>query len=264
MSMVEEWYYVEGNERIGPIDESSLESLIRSGKLKEENFVWKKGYDNWKKISEVNELHVYLDSEVKIEAESLPSLPSETGIDWENLSLDEKMFTIKVGRDRGSSEEVEYGPYSLNVLKKAFDENRVNGKTYVFVKGLANWMFLADLPVFEKVFSSDVPEIKEEDRRKHVRKPFVARVFFHDDETFFEGICRDISVGGLQLLVGEFPGSVGDKISLNVHPDNSDYNFTASARIVRKLEGNQGVSLRFDALSDEASKSISSYITQSS
>ena len=73
-------------------------------------------------------------------------------------------------------------------------------------------------------------------------------------------LCRDISVGGLQVLVSSFPGNIGDDVTMNVHPDNSDYNFVASGKIVRLLEGGQGFSLRFLDLSPEAEQSIRTYI----
>jgi hypothetical protein len=41
-----------------------------------------------------------------------------------------------------------------------------------------------------------------------LRKPFIARIFFNNDKKFFEGICRDISVGGMQVLVDGFNGNM--------------------------------------------------------
>ena len=91
---------------------------------------------------------------------------------------------------------------------------------------------------------------------------YLFRLFFHDNSQVYEGICRDISVGGLQILVSDFPCNVGDKVSMNVHPDNTDYHFTASGKVVRKLDGDAGFSLRFEDLSNEASQAISTYINE--
>ena len=101
---------------------------------------------------------------------------------------------------------------------------------------------------------------KEDDRRKNKRKPFVARMFYHNDSIVYEGICRDISIGGLQVLVDGFPGKIGDDISLNVHPENTEHSFVAGGKIVRILEGDQGFSLRFMNLSEEARDSIEAYL----
>ena len=85
-------------------------------------------------------------------------------------------------------------------------------------------------------------------------------MFIENNSQLYEGICRDVSIGGMQVLVNQFPGSVSERISINVHPDNTDHHFTASGEIVRLLEGGVGFSFRFLNLSDEAMKTINSYI----
>ena len=92
------------------------------------------------------------------------------------------------------------------------------------------------------------------------RKPFVARMLFHDNSEVYEGACRDISVGGMQILVSDFPGEVGEEIALNVHPENGEYCFVAAGKIVRFLDGKQGFSFRFTELSDDAKKVIENYV----
>jgi c-di-GMP-binding flagellar brake protein YcgR len=66
----------------------------------------------------------------------------------------------------------------------------------------------------------------------------------------------------MQILVDNFKGHAGDKITINVHPENSDYHFTASGLVVRILEGNSGFSFRFHALSEEAKRAIEKYIQE--
>ncbi len=248
------WYYVEGSERIGPVEENDLHKLLLEGTLNQDSFVWTKGYDNWEKLSDVSEL-AYLFEKA---SDDNPS-PSVPGIDWDSLSRDQKVFTIKIGLDRGER-EVEYGPYCMDELQRAYDEKRINEKTFVYVVGLEDWMFLGDLPIYEKVFNSMPPVIDEIDRRTTTRKPFVARMFFHDSADMFEGVCRDISVGGLQLLISGFPAKIGEVVSMNVHPENSDYHFVAEGEIVRVLDGNQGFCLRFLNLNNEAEDAISNYV----
>jgi hypothetical protein len=273
--MAESWYYVDGTERVGPVAKSEIEGLFDVGKLNTESYVWTKGYDNWKKISEVKdfanlgseevteviEVEVDLDEvapvEMKVERAEVDT--EESHFDFSSIDPDEKRITIKIGLDRGGN-EAEYGPFSLNQLKQAFEEKRINAKTLVFTSGMKDWSFLADLSIYQELFEEMPPVIEETERRANTRKPFIARMFFHDQHDVFEGVCRDISVGGLQILVSGFPGNVGDYVNLNVHPDNSDYCFVASGKIVRLLDGGQGFSLRFTDISDEAKKSISEYI----
>ncbi len=259
------WYYVEKNDRKGPVAEEKLVSLIKDKVLNDDSYVWKKGFSNWLKIKDVDELAMHLNDtsgfELDIPVPDVAPAPqeSQSGFDWENLDHDKKMFLLKIGLDRQGA-EVEYGPYSMNLLRRLFTEKRINHKTLIFAPGMENWTFLCEIPVYQQIFSEFPPVITDSERRISIRKPFVAKMFFHNNNKVFEGICRDISVGGLQILVSDYPANVGDIISLNVHPDNSTYCFVASGKIVRLLDGNQGFSIRFNNLSDEAQAAINSYI----
>jgi c-di-GMP-binding flagellar brake protein YcgR len=121
---------------------------------------------------------------------------------------------------------------------------------------------MGDLPEYQDIFQELPPPIKEADRRNAARKPFIARLFVQNNKKLFEGICRDISIGGMQVLVNDFNGQAGDKISINVHPENTDYHFTAAGMVVRVLEGNSGFSFRFEGLNDEAKRAIEKYIQE--
>ena len=255
-----DWYFVEGEKRVGPVKEEDLVKKIKDGELSQDNFVWKKGFDNWKKLKDVNEL-----SDIGDESSEIPTIVKSSNkrdINWDLIKENEKVFLIKIGIDRGG-QEVEYGPYSLNILKKAALEGRINGKTLLFVSGMNSWEFISDLPIYDYIFDDKKEDLSGDDRRKNKRKPFVARMFYHNDSIVYEGICRDISVGGLQVLVDGFPGEIGDDISLNVHPENTDFSFVAGGKIVRILDGDQGFSLRFIDLSDEAKDSIEAYLEKS-
>lgn len=252
------WYYVQGSERVGPVEESDLKALVLQGVLKDDSYVWRKGFENWQRMSEVSELENLLGSgDAGIAA--IPTMGARSDFDWEGVERDKRIFTIRIGLDRGG-EEVEYGPYSLNELKRAFDEKRINAKTFIFSPGMNEWLFLADVPIYQEVFEDMPPVIDEIDRRRAPRRPFVARMLFHNNADVFEGTCRDISLGGLQVLASNLPVKQGEKITLNVHPDNSGHSFTATGTVVRILEGKQGFSLRFEALGSEANSAITSYI----
>jgi hypothetical protein len=258
------WYYVENGERVGPVEEADLKDLVQAGTLDGEGYVWKKGFDNWVRLSEVDELSHILVVEVELPPamDAMPPVIDEVEVkefSWDDLAHTDKVISIKIGLDRGG-EQVEYGPYTLNELKKAYDENRVNDKTLVFIPGMKEWIFLSETPVFENVFGGLPPAINDVEKRQDVRKPFVARMFYHDSKEVFEGVCRDISIGGMQILVSDLPCQVGDEISLNVHPDNDNYHFVATGLVVRTLQANQGFALRFIDLSDEAERAISSYV----
>ena len=56
--MSDSWYYVQKGNRHGPVDLSVLQSHLSDETLGSEDFVWKKGFENWKKIKEVPELEL--------------------------------------------------------------------------------------------------------------------------------------------------------------------------------------------------------------
>lgn len=251
--MSEKWYYVQNGERQGPVAFENVLGLYQSGTLNEEDYVWAKGFEDWKKIKDVPKF--------SSDAPSIPAPIEVQEVDLNNLDPNLRCLFIKTGKDRGGN-EVEYGPFSVNILKKLFNENRINGKTYIFAKGMGQWKFLADLAGYENIFEQVPPAIEESERRSSTRSPFIARMFIESQQNIYEGICRDISIGGMQVLVDDFPGKVGDKISINVHPENTDHHFVASGQIVRLLEGHQGFSFRFMNLKDDAINAINNYLNQ--
>lgn len=296
--MTTQWYYVQGSERVGPVEQEEIHELYQQGTLNGDSYVWRKGFDNWQPINSVDDFSSItsggtsgpgfspmdedpinpsaddLDYPEEVtgehdisnipqmgEEEPDPIFHSNSSFDLENVGFDDKVFTIKVGYDRGG-QEAEYGPFSLSQLNRAYSEQRINEKTFIFTPGMDTWVLLGDFPRSGEIMGGMPPQISDEDRRINVRKPFVARLFFHDNKQVYEGICRDISVGGLQILVSNFPCEVGERVSMNVHPDNSDYHFTASGKVVRKLDGDTGFSLRFTELTPEAQSAIQSYIEE--
>jgi hypothetical protein len=260
--MTENWYYVQKGNRHGPVSLEVIEEMLSREELLPTDFVWKKGFESWKKIKEVEELNA-----APAAISQTPDVPEERfespqpTFSLHNLNNNERSLYIRIGNDRGGA-PTDYGPFSLQQLKQLFKENRINGKTFIFVKGMKEWVVLADLPEYQEVFEELPPVIKEADRRAGVRKPFIARLLVQNNRKVFEGICRDISVGGMQVLIDDFQGKEGDKISINVHPENSEYNFVASGVVVRILEGRLGFSFRFQGLSEEAKRAIEKYLQE--
>lgn len=260
--MADNWYYVQKGNRHGPVAVEVIEKMMTNQELKSEDFVWKKGFENWKKIKDVPELQPKLEEKPAFAVPEIPLPPvMKKVIHLKDFDPDQNVIWIRVGTDRGVP-PTEYGPYSVNLLKRLFKEKRINGKTEVFIKGTEDYFLLADLPEYQEIFEEVPPVIKASERRTTVRKPFMARLFVQNNKQLFEGVCRDISVGGMQILMDKFEGKAGDKITINVHPENSEYHFTASGVVVRLLEGNAGISFRFQGLSDEAKRAIEKYLQE--
>ena len=47
-----DWYYVEGGRRIGPIDDATLEALVRAGAIGPGTLVWREGMADWRPFAE--------------------------------------------------------------------------------------------------------------------------------------------------------------------------------------------------------------------
>ena len=255
--MADNWYYVQKGNRHGPVAIEVIQKMVTEQELKTEDFVWKKGFENWMKIKDVAELQEKESSAPPMAIP--PQIKPTSEQSMKDLNLDEKVLFVRIGNDRGTASN-DYGPYSIRQVKQLFKENRINGKTLVFIKGNKEWKLLADYPEYQELFEELPPVIKESERREAMRKPFIARLFIQNNKNLYEGICRDISVGGMQVLLDDFKGNGGDKISINVHPENTDYHFAASGVVVRILEGNSGFSFRFQGLSDEAKRAIEKYL----
>jgi hypothetical protein len=259
--MADSWYYVQKGNRQGPVAIEVITAMLTKQELKQEDFVWKKGFENWKKIKDVAEFQFISTPPA---APAIPVPPVAPAVPMKEFNLkdlneEERILFVRIGNDRGAGSS-DYGPFSLKQLKQLFKENRINGKSFIFSKGMKEWKLLGDLPEYQEIFEELPPVIAEADRRTNVRKPFIARLFVQNNKNVFEGLCRDISIGGMQVLLDHFKGQSGDKISINVHPENSDYHFTASGVVVRTLEGNSGFSFRFQGLSEEAKRAIEKYV----
>jgi hypothetical protein len=266
----QDWYYVDSGQRIGPVSEQMLCQLIRDGHLSNDSYVWKSGFTDWIKLNEVVGLDIAPEAPIPNPSEPTPEkIPPKSEINarpvqpniinWDNITDSDQIFTVRVGNDRGGAEN-EYGPFTILALKQLYEQHRINEKTLIFAPGMDNWIYLTDMPLVEQITGPLPPVINESDRRGGIRRPFVARLFLHDNTVVKEGICRDISTGGMQLLISDSPFKVNDKISFNVHPDNSDFHFVADGTIVRILEGNQGFSLRFLELGPQAVETINRYL----
>ena len=270
------WYYVENNERIGPVDEKEFLSLLKGHKIIGETYVWRKGFDNWLQAKKLDELQKYLDLDSMtsedqlsegittsdeesdlLEGEKTGDAESEKiKFSWEDLNHDEQIFVLRIGEDRGSSPR-EYGPYTLKMIEKLLKQKRINHLTELFAPGMGEWTLIGDTDYFKNKLKIDMQNVE---RRKSKRCPLSARVFLSDNEEFFQGVCRDVSIGGAQVLVANFNGNEGDEVKVNMHLNDGSFAFTARGKIIRSLSRVGGFAMRFVDLSPSSITMINEYI----
>ena len=163
--------------------------------------------------------------------------------------------------------ENQTGPFSTLELKRLVTSGQVLELAYVWQEKFTEWKLVSEVPELKEprapgVVAPPTPTTSRE-KRTLPRKPLLAQIYVTNQAELATGICRDISVGGMQLLTDKIPGEVGNSIHLNVTPpkDSGLKPFVAEGVIVRILEDRKGFAFRFTKISDEAKASIESYIT---
>ena len=164
------------------------------------------------------------------------------------------------------------GPYRTQELKRLVTTGQVLEAAYAWQEKFAEWKLVSELNELKEARAPGVPpvprtaekslsELKPE-KRIVPRKPLLAQIYVTNQSELATGICRDISIGGMQLLTDKIPGEVGSSIHLNVTPpkDSGLKPFVAEGVIVRILDDKRGFAFRFTQISDDAKKSIESYI----
>lgn len=168
------WYYVQGAERVGPVNEESLKDLFQKEVINLESYVWRKGFANWERLKEVAELDFSKTpttegpekeatkvEAIKEEKESSPEIIFN--FDWKAIRNEEELFFIKVGRDRKQQLESNlYGPYSLNELKEAMEEKRINNRTLIFAAGMPGWVEVGQTPLDPKNLKLNTTNVLDE------------------------------------------------------------------------------------------------------
>jgi PilZ domain/GYF domain 2 len=153
--------------------------------------------------------------------------------------------------------EIQTGPYPEIEIQRLIQTGQVTSDAFVWQEAFSDWKPIGEVSAFP------IASAAAKDRRVSPRKPLLAKIYLTNDKEFASGVCRDISVGGMQILTETPPGKSGDRIHLNVMPPDSTglAPFVAHGVIVRILEDQRGFSFRFTEINDEARAAIERYIS---
>lgn len=66
-----EWWYVDRERKVGPINSSEVSELIRDGKIGAKTMLWKEGMDSWSHLDEIDEL-------LPVKKSTPPPIPTST------------------------------------------------------------------------------------------------------------------------------------------------------------------------------------------
>jgi hypothetical protein len=268
------WYVALGERWSGPLSAADVYAQILDGKLTWAHFVWKSGQKNWTRICDTPAFQV-----------AVPQLPAQ-GVMKEvkqAASPGGKKMPPPAPKDApalpGASDkpwflyysDSQYGPFSQEEVERFLQVGRIHRKVHVWRDGMKNWDRIEEVAEFrDAVVDSLMPEARSkreappsqgraQDLRASPRAPLVAKIMVASGQSLSVAMCRDISVGGMQVLTDKVPGDVGLHVKLNVSSDQIEP-FVAEGIIVRILEDKRGFSFRFDRLPESARRAIETYV----
>lgn len=262
-----EWFVALSNasqEWIGPLRPVEVVDRIHQGQISWAHFAWKKGQKEWVRICDLDAF-----------AGAAPETPSRmlmTDIQKLLKSPAVQPGVSPLGRDVWFLfyNDTQWGPMSTAEVLRLLSVGQIHARVHAWKEGMTGWVRLEDLEAFREA-APHAPGalVKEEgtrEMRRDERKPILARILLSNKSTVFVGVCRDISLGGMQVLTDQVPGPVGTRIHLNVSPveggsTRSIAAFTAAGTIVRILEDGRGFSFRFEDLSEGAEKAITTFLS---
>ncbi len=248
------WHLALGKRSLGPLKSLELYEMLQKQEISMAHYIWKTGFKNWVRICDVEP---FKDLAPSTPGVSIPKTESKSEIKKAETRVSTESWFIF---NQGS----QVGPFTSLELERLVQIGKIGAKTQAWKHGLPNWMMLGSIDKFKNIFSkTNTDPTTIADQRKADRKPLVARIFVSDDQTMVIGICRDISIGGMQVLTDKVPGKVGSKIKLNVSPSDAKEMgpFVAEGKVVRILDDGLGFSFRFDQLSENAKNAIQEFIS---
>jgi hypothetical protein len=294
----EKYFLAIKGKAVGPLTAQEVYERIQAGEAGLLHYFWTEGWSEWKRVCDEQEFAVlvpqkpstasieYIRQKLKSKKPPAPSAVVES--EARNYYL---YFNA-----------TQYGPFSRTELDHVVRTHKLAERpgmlAYLWTPGWANWKRMSELPEFAEFFERVPPPpaeratgpvvgslkkktkktgtiektigvkvkpsagIDQTDKRNAPRRPLVARLFLHNDQDVIIAVCRDISVGGMQVLTDRIPGPVGSKVKLNVSPGDAGKvkGFVAEGEIVRVLEDGRGFSFRFSKITDDARKAIAKYI----
>lgn len=263
-----EWYVAVGEQRIGPLSAWDLYEKIVSQEITFAHYAWKKGFPQWKRICEIPAF------------ESLvPKQPSKTqapALDRATASS-QKAIPPRFPSERVwflYHQDTQFGPFAVQEIQSFLQSGKIHLGVYAWREGMKGWEVLSKIEAFQSqahVVPPGPPARsstlrQKSDQRKHPRQPLIAKIHMANETAVITGVCRDISIGGLQVLTDTLPGEVGSRLKMNISPSGQSQKLdalVAEGEIVRILEDGRGFSFRFGKISEKTRRAIQQYIESS-
>jgi hypothetical protein len=251
------WYTVMNARPVGPLSAKEIVQRLQAHELTYASHVWKEGFTGWTRIYDVIDFKPLLPSEpstsliADIQKSTQASPPPLAPAQKQEL----RTWYVYLN-------ESNYGPVSDPEVIGLIQSGRISADTYLWQKGFSDWKPAKEIDTWKSFLTSAPVAAKPADKRSTPRKPFEAKILLTDGKEVGWAICRDISVGGMQVLMDHVPGAAGTTLKLNVNPAGNIQGFACEGVVVRTLEDGRGFSFRFTSLSAEAKAAIEKHIGQ--
>jgi hypothetical protein len=290
------WFVAEGERFTGPLTALEVVQRVQAGTLSFAHYGCPLGGVVWKRLCEwdafISEAPEPPSHELKRQVNEVTQVAVvRTAARRSTGFTDRPWFLHYAG--------AQFGPYSVEEIARLVRIGRIRGRAYAWRDGMPTWERLekveglrsilaldeADLAgavapalVASEAEQNDAPAVSmsrtqsevHAEQRQFPRRPLVARIVMTEADTgeVALGLCRDVSVGGMQILTEHRPAGAGSRIRINVSPSGGETSptipaFVAEGEVVRLLEEGRGFSFRFENLSAEAKSSIEKFVTLS-
>lgn len=257
------WYLVINSRPVGPLTAKEVVDKMKGGEIGVASHVWKEGFENWTRIYDVKEFECLL-----------PAAPSHSFV--EEIQKSMKSAPPPISQKQKEElrawfvyvDDTQYGPFSDPEVESMIEAGRITASTYMWKKGFPDWQLASTIDRWAGEIASGtmahaLAEQVNKDKRSTPRKPFEAKILLTDGKEVGWALCRDISIGGMQMLAERSPGAVGTKLKLNITSMGMSVpGFACEGTVVRVLEDGRGFSFRFTSLPEDAKLAIEKYIMQ--
>jgi hypothetical protein len=248
----------------GPFKASEVYEKLQSKELSWIDYIYREKEGAWLRIAD-HETFKSLQAEPPKPKPMMPPKVAAPPPPPKKVEDDIKWFLFQ--------NDTQTGPYPTTELSRLIGAGQILATAYVWHDKFTDWKPYQEVTELS-ARSSGAPSApqpahvqapvaaKAQERRAGPRKPLVAEIYLTNLSELMTGICRDISIGGMQVLTDKIPGEVGKQIRLNISPPATSglKPFVAEGVIVRVLEDHRGFSFRFSTLTPEAKAAIESYI----
>ena len=258
------WFVAIDERLVGPVSGKEIALWVTGGELRLADFVWQEGFSSWKRIIELKDFQPLLPSEPN------PALMAQARTRLQQERQQELTPATTAPLPPGAEQRIwflfmnnaQYGPFSVSEVHLMVEAGRVNENTYLWKKGMTDWVPAAELGELGLKLGKPAKRSSKKgaEKRHTPRRPFEAKILLTDGQEVGWALCRDISIGGMQILMEHVPGEAGAQLKLNVAASGDIPAFVCDGEIVRVMEDGRGFSFRFLSLPAKAKAAIEKYI----